>query len=62
MSDFSGDTQIRSEVEHLHRLAMDALEESQYATMEQLLEQAVATAEQLGDLPLLVRESYWLAI
>ena len=61
MSDFFDDTQIRSEIEHLHKLAMDAFAEDQYATMEQLLEQATATAEHLGDLPLLVRERYWFA-
>ena len=61
MSDFFDDNQIRSEVEHLHKLAMDAFDEDQYATMEQLLEQAVATAGHLGDLPLLVRERFLLA-
>jgi tetratricopeptide (TPR) repeat protein len=61
MSNFFDDGQTRSEVEHLHRLAMDALAEDQYATMEQLLEQAVAIAEQLDDLSLLARERVWLA-
>jgi tetratricopeptide (TPR) repeat protein len=54
-------TAARREVEHLHRLAMDALEEGQYATMERLLESAVETAERLDDLPLLVKERSWLA-
>ena len=51
----------RREVEHLHRLAMDACSEGHYATMERLLEPAAETAERLDDLPLLVRERFWLA-
>jgi hypothetical protein len=50
--------QQRREVQELHRLAMDALREAQYATMERLLEQATATAEGLDDLPLLIEERY----
>ena len=53
--------QQRREVEELHRLAMDALREAQYATMERLLERAAATAERLDDLPLLIEERSWLA-
>jgi hypothetical protein len=49
------------EIEALHRLAMDAHAEGQYATMERLLAQAVHSAERLDDLPLLVRERFWLA-
>ncbi len=55
------DAQARQELEHLHRLAMDANDEGQYATMERLLEQAVATAQRLDNLPLLVKEREWLA-
>jgi tetratricopeptide (TPR) repeat protein len=54
-------TEARREVEHLHRLAMDAHDEGLFATMERLLESAVETAERLDDLPLLVKERYWLA-
>ncbi len=55
------DAQGRQEVDHLHRVAMDAKDEGQYATMERLLEQAVATAQRLDDPPLLVKERSWLA-
>ena len=51
----------RREVEELHRLAMDAHREAQYATMERLLKQAAATAENLHNLLLLIKEQYWLA-
>src|SRR5947209_759612 len=55
------DALTRREVEQLHRLAMDARDEGQYAMMEQLLEQAVAAAEHVEDLSLLVEERFWLA-
>lgn len=51
----------RRQVAELHRLAMDACQEALYATMEQLLIEAVNTAEQLDDLPLLIEERFWLA-
>src|SRR6516165_5875802 len=54
-------SEARREVEQLHRLAIDAHREGQYATMERLLETAAETAERLDDLPLLVQERYWLA-
>jgi tetratricopeptide (TPR) repeat protein len=60
MSDFD-QQQARREVAELHRLAMEAYQEAQYATAGRLLEQATATAERLGDLPLQVKERYWLA-
>lgn len=53
--------EARREVEQLDRLARDARREGHYATTERLLEQAVATAERLDDLPLLVKERAWLA-
>ncbi|HMA33853.1 MAG TPA: hypothetical protein VKY74_05170 [Chloroflexia bacterium] len=49
------------QVAALHCQALDAYREGQYATMERLLEQAVAIAAGLDDLPLLVQEHYWLA-
>ena len=56
------EAEARREVEHLDRLARDAHTEGQYATAERLLEQAVATARRLGDLPLLIKERFWLAV
>ena len=61
MSSFPDETQARREVAQLHRLAMDAHDEAQYVTMERLLEQAVATAQRLQDLPLVIEERFWLA-
>lgn len=61
MSSLYEHEQLRREVEELHRLAMDAHREAQYATMERLLEQAATTAERLDDLSLLIKERYWLA-
>ena len=55
------EAEARREVEHLHRLARNAHDEGQYATAERLLEQAVVTAQRLGDLPLQIEERFWLA-
>ena len=60
MDDFDN-RQARREVRKLHQLALDAEDEGQYATMEQLLEHAVSVAQRLNDLPLLIKERYWLA-
>jgi tetratricopeptide (TPR) repeat protein len=60
MHDFDN-LQAHREVQHLHQLAMDAYDEGQYATMERLLEHAVSVAKPLNDLPLLIKERYWLA-
>ena len=54
-------TEAWREVEHLHRLAMNALNENLFATMETLLERAAETAEQLDDMPLVIKECFWLA-
>jgi tetratricopeptide (TPR) repeat protein len=51
----------RREADHLHRLAMDAFREGQFATMERLLEPAADIAQRLDDWPLLVKERFWLA-
>jgi tetratricopeptide (TPR) repeat protein len=61
MDDFD-DLQARREVQRLHQLAMDANTEGQYATMERLLEHAVSVAKPLNDLPLLIKERFWLAV
>jgi tetratricopeptide (TPR) repeat protein len=60
MDDFDN-LQARREVEHLHQLAMDAHDEGQFATMERLLEHAVSVAKPLNDLPLLIKERFYLA-
>src|SRR5689334_8053071 len=53
--------EARRGIERLHALAMLAHDEGQHESSERLLEPAVEAAERLEDLPLLIRERFWLA-
>ncbi|MGI8588377.1 MAG: hypothetical protein ACR2M0_11945 [Chloroflexia bacterium] len=53
--------QLRAEIDRLIELGFDAQREGQFIAMEQLMEQADATAEQLGELKRLVWTRFWLA-